>query len=100
MPYSFQVKSNAVRALGNFLRYTRTSSLGKEQKDTVVELAAWNWPVYVCRATRFSAFISIVETVVLSCSTEFASKGSSNVVSWNKLKLGWLCFRYMNENLN
>ena len=41
-PYSFQVKSNAVRALGNFLRYTRTSSLGKGRKDTVVELAAWN----------------------------------------------------------
>lgn len=42
MPCSFQVKSNAVRALGNFLRYTRTSSLGEGQKDTVVELATWN----------------------------------------------------------
>ena len=54
------MKSNAVRALGNFLRYTRTSSLGKVQKDTVVEVAAWNGV-----AARFSTFIFIVQSVVL-----------------------------------
>ena len=31
--YVFQVKSNAVRALGNFLRYIRMSSLGKSKRS-------------------------------------------------------------------